>query len=135
DEAHTAAPASASRYAVDSDTTGMVREMAPRFENRLFLSATPHNGHSNSFSALLEILDPQRFTRGVEIQPGDLVPVMVRRLKSDLRELGRGGFPERKVVRIDRRAEAGAEPVELVLSRLLAEYTGLMQPRRGKRGR
>lgn len=135
DEAHTAAPASASRYAVDSDVTRMVREIAPRFENRLFLSATPHNGHSNSFSALLEILDPQRFTRGVEIRPGDLAPVMVRRLKSDLRELGRGRFPARQVVRIDLHAEDGAEPVELVLSRLLAEYTELMQPRRGKRGR
>ena len=35
-----------------------IRDLAPRFEHRLFLSATPHNGHSNSFSALLEILDP-----------------------------------------------------------------------------
>jgi hypothetical protein len=36
------------------------------FRAPLFLTATPHNGHSNSFSALLEMLDPQRFTRGVE---------------------------------------------------------------------
>jgi hypothetical protein len=28
------------------------------FEHRLFLSATPRNGHSNSFSTLLELLDP-----------------------------------------------------------------------------
>src|SRR3954469_13713040 len=27
------------------------RSVPPRFEHRLFLSATPHNGHSNSFSA------------------------------------------------------------------------------------
>ncbi|MHB1843973.1 MAG: hypothetical protein ACYCWW_03935 [Deltaproteobacteria bacterium] len=88
DEAHTAAPASASKYAVDSGVTGLVRDIAPRFENRLFLSATPHNGHSNSFSSLLEILDPQRFTRGVPVQSvRQLEPVMVRRLKSDLREL------------------------------------------------
>ena len=59
DEAHTAAPASASKYAIDSRVTRVIRDVAPRFENRLFLSATPHNGHSNSFSALLEILDPQ----------------------------------------------------------------------------
>lgn len=65
DEAHVAAPAGSSRYAVDSKITDVVRDIAPRFENRLFLSATPHNGHSNSFSALLELLDPQRFTRGV----------------------------------------------------------------------
>lgn len=50
DEAHVAAPANASKYAVDSDTTRAVRDLAPKFDNRLFLSATPHNGHSNSFS-------------------------------------------------------------------------------------
>jgi hypothetical protein len=31
-------------------------------EHRLFLSATTHNGHSNSFSTLFELLDPYRFT-------------------------------------------------------------------------
>jgi hypothetical protein len=33
------------------------------------------------------MLDPQRFTRGVEVRPKDLEPVMVRRLKADLRRL------------------------------------------------
>lgn len=65
DEAHHAAPSSGSKYAIDSRFTRAIRELAARFEHRLFLSATPHNGHSNSFSALLEILDPHRFTRGV----------------------------------------------------------------------
>ena len=55
-------------YAIDSQITRAVRDLAPRFEHRLFLSATPHNGHSNSFSALLEILDPQRFCRGVPVK-------------------------------------------------------------------
>ena len=64
-----AAPASGSKYAIDSRLTKTVRELAPHFEHRLFLSATPHNGHSNSFSALLEILDPQRFCRGVDVNP------------------------------------------------------------------
>ena len=68
DEAHHAAPASGQKYAIDSQITRAVRDLAPRFEHRLFLSATPHNGHSNSFSALLEILDPQRFCRGVPVK-------------------------------------------------------------------
>lgn len=106
DEAHTAAPSSGGRagsgWAEDSETTRVVRELAGQFENRLFLSATPHNGHSNSFSALLEILDPQRFTRGVPVSgPEQLKPVMVRRLKRDLKDLKKSmRFPERKVVRI-----------------------------------
>ena len=100
DEAHNAAPSSGARYAIDSQITRAVRDIAPRFEHRLFLSATPHNGHSNSFSALLEILDPQRFCRGVAVTKGQLDDIMVRRLKSDIREL-EGGFPKRTVAQID----------------------------------
>ena len=97
DEAHHAAPSSGQRYAIDSHITRAVRDLAPKFEHRLFLSATPHNGHSNSFSALLEILDPQRFCRGMKVSKKMLDDVMVRRLKDDLRKIS-GGFPERKVV-------------------------------------
>jgi hypothetical protein len=160
DEAHTAAPASASQFAVDSHVTCMIRdELGPRFENRLFLSATPHNGHSNSFSALMAMLDPQRFTRGVPIQAGSkaLSAVMVRRLKRDLQALGKSDFPIRSVVRVSLErsgeafraryfeSEAGKSeklasevalgPVgtpELELSHLLAEYTELTKPQRGR---
>ena len=83
-------------YATESQLTRSVRGLAERFEHRLFLSATPHNGHSNSFATLLEILDPQRFTRGIEVEPEDLEPVMVRRLKEDLRSVGQA-FPKRIV--------------------------------------
>ena len=71
-----------------------VRDLAGRFEHRLFLSATPHNGHSNSFSTLLELLDPYRFTRGVKVRGRKVLEdVMVRRLKEDIRTT-QGGFPE-----------------------------------------
>jgi len=103
DEAHHAAPSSGARYAIDSRITRAIRDIAPRFEHRLFLSATPHNGHSNSFSALLEILDSYRFTRGVPVLKGQLDQVMVRRLKEDIRRL-EGGFPERIVAGGYRRA-------------------------------
>ncbi|HEX2881013.1 MAG TPA: DISARM system SNF2-like helicase DrmD, partial [Polyangiaceae bacterium] len=132
DEAHTAAPASSSKYAIDSRITGVVRDLAPRFENRLFLSATPHNGHSNSFSALMEILDPQRFTRGVKVhaETGALKQVMVRRLKRDLRKANMGGsFPERKVIPVSL-SEGPRE--ELRLAEMLAEYTTLMRPKKGR---
>ena len=120
DEAHHAAPSSGARYAIDSQTTRAVRDVAPRFEHRLFLSATPHNGHSNSFSALLEILDPQRFCRGVKVLKGQLDDVMVRRLKSDVREL-EGGFPRRTVEQIDVKGLPPDAP-ELVLAEKLSAY-------------
>jgi ERCC4-related helicase len=130
DEAHVAAPAGANRYAVDSKITEVVRDIAPRFENRLFLSATPHNGHSNSFSALLEILDPQRFTRGVPVRNrGQLDAVMVRRLKEDLRQLGVEQFPKRILVQTT--VGTPTSP-ELQLAQKLAEYTKMAKPARGQ---
>lgn len=121
DEAHNAAPASGSRYSTDSMLTRAVRELAPRFEHRLFLSATPHNGHPNSFAALLELLDPQRFCRGVPVGSAKLLePVMVRRLKSDLREAG-VDFPVRKVVEVPIDGLPLDAP-ELRLSDLLEKY-------------
>jgi superfamily II DNA or RNA helicase len=121
DEAHNAAPASGAKYAIDSQFTKAIRELASRFEHRLFLSATPHNGHSNSFSALLEILDPQRFCRGVPIEGAkQLAPVMVRRLKEDLRRL-EGGFPERRIVEIPIDGLPADAP-ELMLPKLLDDY-------------
>lgn len=123
DEAHNAAPASNSlRYAIDSGLTRSLRDLAPRFEHRIFLSATPHNGHSNSFTALLELLDPARFTRGVPFDQADLDAVLVRRLKDDLRRIGEE-FPERIVepIRIPKGSLAADTP-ELALSRLLQQY-------------
>jgi len=122
DEAHHAAPASGTAYATDSRFTGTVRNLAERFEHRLFLSATPHNGHSNSFTSLLEILDPQRFFRGMpEITPRDLEPIMVRRLKSDLLKLNVAKFPRRDVTPIHLRGLPADTP-ELVLADMLEGY-------------
>jgi hypothetical protein len=160
DEAHVAAPASATKYALDSDTTRAIRDLAPKFDNRLFLSATPHNGHSNSFSALLEILDPIRFTRGVPVDGADaLAPIMVRRLKRDLRKLGVDRFPSRVLVSLALKHDARGwsaratrydaendlrepptlladalegQPHELELADLLARYTELCAPASGR---
>jgi superfamily II DNA or RNA helicase len=120
DEAHHAAPASGQRYAIDTKITKAIRDLAPRFEHRLFLSATPHNGHSNSFSALLSLLDNQRFTPGVPVNPKLTEPVLVRRLKDDLRKI-RGGFPERKVEQITIKDLPEDQP-ELQLAALLDDY-------------
>ena len=128
DEAHHAAPSSGGRYGIETKFTKAIRDLAHRFEHRLFLSATPHNGHSNSFSTLLELLDPFRFTRGVKVAAKrDLEPVMVRRLKEDLRSL-QGGFPKRLVKRIEIGGLADDAP-ELVLSRLLDEYRSARERR------
>ncbi len=124
DEAHHAAPASGSRYAIDSRFTRTIRDLATRFEHRLFLSATPHNGHSNSFSALLEILDPLRFTRGVKVVRKHVEDAIIRRLKEDIRHIEGGGFPERVVVPVVL-DNLPANQAELLLGSLLDEYRRL----------
>lgn len=84
DEVHQCAPSGRGRYAIDSQRTSAIREIAPHFEHRLFLSATPHNGYTESFTALLELLDPQRFARGIMPKPETLASAVVRRLKDDI---------------------------------------------------
>ena len=84
DECHNLMP---SPFGEDSGLCKMLRLMAPQFEHRLFLSATPHNGHTRSFTGLLEMLDPVRFTRTSEMGPAmrrRVEDVVVRRLKRDI---------------------------------------------------
>ncbi len=84
DEAHNVAPSGRGKYATDSLRTSAIRSLAPYFEHKLFLSATPHNGYTESFSALLELLDNQRFARAVKPNRTQLDAIMVRRMKSEL---------------------------------------------------
>ena len=100
DEAHLIAPAAAGNYAKASMRTQALRKLAPHFEHRLFLTATPHNGYRESFESLMETLDPNRFATGVSVTDRDRDAVMVRRLKSHLRELldqSQADFPTRRI--------------------------------------
>lgn len=89
DEAHNFAP---NRYGDDSDRCRMLREISKDFQHRLFLTATPHDGYTLSFTGLLEMLDPVRFHQKATLDSTDHEQkkvVMVRRLKSELTENGR----------------------------------------------
>jgi len=87
DEAHNLAPAP---YGAESDASQLLGQLAPLFEHKLFLTATPHNGHTRSFSGLLERLDPVRFTRKSDkLGPAEkarVEEVVVRRLKREINE-------------------------------------------------
>jgi superfamily II DNA or RNA helicase len=105
DEAHHCAPPeppSGRGYPVDSKQTQAVRRLGEHAQHRLFLSATPHNGYPGSWQALLEMLDPQRFARGVEPDQATLDKVMVRRMKADIKNPdGSERFPGRHIRAID----------------------------------
>lgn len=84
DECHNLMPAP---FGEDSDLCKMLRLVAPHFEHKLFLTATPHNGRTRSFSGLLELLDPVRFSQTDELKPAErkrIEQVVVRRLKRDI---------------------------------------------------
>lgn len=136
DEAHAAAPSSASKYAVPSETTNAIRDLSRRFEHKLFLSATPHNGHENSFSALLELLDAYRFTRGVPVTDAARDAVLVRRLKRDLKAVHAGEQIPDRVVEPILISDSPEEAPELVLAEKLATYSDrLEEASRGRNGK
>jgi len=84
DECHNLMP---SPFGEESDLCRMLRLLAPQFEHRLFLSATPHNGHTRSFTGLLEILDPVRFSQTDELKKAErerVQQIVLRRLKREI---------------------------------------------------
>ena len=104
DEVHQCAPSGHGVYATDSKRTKLLALLSSHVEHRLFLSATPHNGYESSYSALLEMLDPQRFQRGVVPDPAALRRAVVRRMKSEIdadlgpKADGSVRFPRRDVI-------------------------------------
>ena len=127
DEAHNVSPSGRRTYVRDSARTKMAREIVNHFEHRLFLTATPHNGYTESFTALLEILDPLRFSRGPYIDDlSQLNVVLVRRLKEDIMNaLGEQAFAPRRVKSLEIQYKLGNDHDrnETRLYQLLKEYT------------
>lgn len=123
DEAHNVAPSGGGNYAVDSQRTAAIRLLAPHFEHKLFLTATPHNGYPESFTALLELLDAQRFARGVAPDRNQLQVVMIRRLKQELppRWDGTPRFPVRNLEAL----EVDYSEAERQVNEMLKRYTSL----------
>ena len=98
DEAHNVAPAGSPHYVLESQRTRLIRTISPHFQHRLFLTATPHNGYTHSFTSLLELLDDQRFSRNIMPEEEQLAQVMIRRLKTDLVDSdGNPIYPTRKL--------------------------------------
>lgn len=112
DECHNLMP---SNFGEDSDLSKMLRAIAPWFEHKLFLSATPHNGHTRCFSGLLEQLDPVRFTQisdFTEDMRQRIQEVVIRRLKREINALDE---QEDRIPRFCRRLP---EPIPLYFSRV-----------------
>jgi len=111
DEAHNLMP---SNFGEDSDLAEMLRLLTPFFEHRLFLTATPHNGHTRCFSGLLEQLDPVRFTQTPTFTDKErqmIGDVLIRRLKSEI------NVQDKEAGRTPRFATRYLEPLPLYLGK------------------
>ena len=119
DEAHNLAPAPIGK---ESELSRLLGQLAPYFEHKIFLSATPHNGHTRSFSGLLERLDPVRFTRTSEMSDSErkrVRDVNVRRLKSEINALSN---PPRFCERFPVEVPLSLSREELRLSAAFADF-------------
>lgn len=126
DEAHHCAPPGQGSYAIDSQQGRAVARVSAHSEHRLFLTATPHNGYLESWTALLAMLDPQRFARGVPPDPVALQQILIRRLKSDIRKSDGGPrYPDRLVEQIT----IDYPDHELRVHQLLSDYTSARRKR------
>ena len=95
DEAHNVTP-NVGRVA--SDNADEYRETRGSAFQQAFLTATPHDGFKESWTALLELLDDQRFARNVEPDERHLNKVMIRRLKTELTDQnGKPIYPRRRL--------------------------------------
>ncbi|MEH0932757.1 DISARM system SNF2-like helicase DrmD [Micromonospora sp. CPCC 205558] len=135
DEAHHVAPAAPKQvYAIDSQQTKLIRRLAPHFTHRLFLSATPHNGYQASFTALLEILDNQRFARGVEPDQSAVKDTVVRRLKRDVTDAdGKPRFVERVATAIPVTYPESERQIHALLTEFAELRRKRLQSQRGRK--
>ncbi|MEV6603542.1 DISARM system SNF2-like helicase DrmD [Kutzneria sp. NPDC051319] len=135
DEAHHVAPAAPKQvYAVDSQQTKLIRRLAPHFTHRLFLSATPHNGYPESFTALLEILDDQRFMRGMPPDKSAVLGTVVRRLKRDIVNAdGSPRFVAREAKAIPVRYPESEREIHQLLTRFARVRRGKLATPRGRK--
>lgn len=127
DEAHHLSPGG---FGPDSELSRMLRRMSPWFEHRIFLTATPHNGHTRSFSGLLEALDPVRFSRTSSFTSEEklrIEQVVVRRLKQDL--LPKGGQARFAARRVEALPDLITSPQEQALNQAFANFRDAVRRR------
>lgn len=126
DEAHNATPKGLTDKSLRSQ---MLRRLTEWFEHKIFLTATPHNGRTDSFTGLLETLDPVRFVQKPSLSDSDrkqLEIVMVRRLKHEINAVS-------SVPRFARRDVKGV-PVKMT-AKETALFDALRAYREGARAR
>ena len=93
DEAHNVAE----RGKRQAQRARLAKLLAERSDTLIMLSATPHDGRSESFASLMNMLDPTAIANPHDYTKEDIKGLCIRRFKKDIKEQLPGTFKERKV--------------------------------------
>ena len=96
----------------------LAKLLAERSDTLIMLTATPHDGRSESFASLMNMLDPTAIANPHNYQKEDIKGLCVRRFKKDIKDQVFGSFKER-IVNIEKcNATAPEEDAFEVFSRM-----------------
>ncbi|MGN0419098.1 MAG: DEAD/DEAH box helicase [Acetatifactor sp.] len=92
DEAHNVA-----KRGKHSQREKLAKLLANKSDTLIMLSATPHDGKSESFASLMNMLDPTAIANDKDYGPEDIDGLCIRRFKKDVQDQVVGSFKERKI--------------------------------------
>lgn len=93
DEAHNVAE----RGSHQAQRSRLAQLLAERSDTLIMLSATPHDGRSESFASLMNMLDPTAIANPHDYHKEDIKGLCIRRFKKDIKDQVQGAFKERHV--------------------------------------
>ncbi|MED4600211.1 DEAD/DEAH box helicase [Paenibacillus validus] len=93
DEAHNVAE----RGGRQAQRAKLAKLLSERSDTLIMLSATPHDGRSESFASLMNMLDPTAIANPHDYSKEDIKGLCIRRFKKDVKDQIKGSFKERKV--------------------------------------
>lgn len=93
DEAHNVAE----RGKRQAQRSRLAQLLAERSDTLIMLSATPHDGRSESFASLMNMLDPTAIANPHDYTKEDIKGLCVRRFKKDIQHQVAGAFQERRI--------------------------------------
>jgi SNF2 family DNA or RNA helicase len=115
DEAHNVAE----RGGHQAQRARLAKLLAGRSDALIMLSATPHDGRSESFASLMNMLDPTAIADIHNYTKEDIRGLCIRRFKKDIKSEAHGAFQERSV-KIE---HCSASDVEERAFRIFADMT------------
>ncbi|MGC7872069.1 DEAD/DEAH box helicase [Desulfosporosinus sp. SYSU MS00001] len=93
DEAHNVAE----RGSRQAQRSRLAQLLSGRSDTLIMLSATPHDGRSESFASLMNMLDPTAIANPHDYHKEDIKGLCIRRFKKDIKDQVQGAFKERRV--------------------------------------